>query len=208
MLSNSNLRLRRVCKERWQNGCWDLPEKCHVKSELGVVFVMSQTCATLCFFCARTLAVSSSSVGSRPRTQSWCAVCVVTLTHHCNAVLASHWNQGMLCRRRALLETYQQKITLWSVMRVSCAFFGSWWNLQGEIFGQNTNELLHNCGPFQIFVCTLLYTMTFRKGAMCLARCRGDSDCATQCFAEYGCPRQDKPCAFRTFLGWTYASLT
>ena len=29
----------------------------------------------------------------------------------------------------------------------------------------------------------------FRKGAMCLARCRGDSDCATQCFAEYGCPR-------------------
>lgn len=29
------------------------------------------------------------------------------------------------------------------------------------------------------------------KGAMCLARCRGDSDCATQCFAEYGCPRLD-----------------
>ena len=28
-----------------------------------------------------------------------------------------------------------------------------------------------------------------RKGAMCLARCRGDADCATQCFAEYGCPR-------------------
>jgi len=29
------------------------------------------------------------------------------------------------------------------------------------------------------------------KGAMCLARCRGDADCATQCFAEYGCPRLD-----------------
>lgn len=29
------------------------------------------------------------------------------------------------------------------------------------------------------------------KGAMCLARCRGDSDCGTQCFAEYGCPRLD-----------------
>eukprot|EP00931_Biecheleriopsis_adriatica_P061317 TRINITY_DN36871_c0_g1_i1.p1 TRINITY_DN36871_c0_g1~~TRINITY_DN36871_c0_g1_i1.p1 ORF type:complete len:434 (-),score=86.65 TRINITY_DN36871_c0_g1_i1:30-1256(-) len=29
------------------------------------------------------------------------------------------------------------------------------------------------------------------KGALCLARCRGDADCATQCFAEYGCPRLD-----------------
>lgn len=30
------------------------------------------------------------------------------------------------------------------------------------------------------------------KGALCLARCRGDPDCATQCFAEYGCPRLDR----------------
>eukprot|EP00439_Symbiodinium_sp_Y106_P064070 s828_g10.t1 len=29
------------------------------------------------------------------------------------------------------------------------------------------------------------------KGATCLARCRGDPDCATQCFAEFGCPRLD-----------------
>mmetsp|Transcript_107075 Transcript_107075/g.190245 ORF Transcript_107075/g.190245 Transcript_107075/m.190245 type:complete len:406 (-) Transcript_107075:151-1368(-) len=29
------------------------------------------------------------------------------------------------------------------------------------------------------------------KGALCLARCRGDADCATQCFAEYGNPRLD-----------------
>eukprot|EP00929_Paragymnodinium_shiwhaense_P096577 TRINITY_DN58213_c0_g1_i1.p1 TRINITY_DN58213_c0_g1~~TRINITY_DN58213_c0_g1_i1.p1 ORF type:complete len:425 (-),score=112.50 TRINITY_DN58213_c0_g1_i1:89-1363(-) len=29
------------------------------------------------------------------------------------------------------------------------------------------------------------------KGALCLARCRGDPDCATQCFAEFGCPRLD-----------------
>jgi lipocalin len=30
------------------------------------------------------------------------------------------------------------------------------------------------------------------KGALCLARCRGDPDCATGCFAEYGCPRLDR----------------
>ncbi|CAE7206035.1 ube2j2 [Symbiodinium sp. CCMP2456] len=29
------------------------------------------------------------------------------------------------------------------------------------------------------------------KGATCLARCRGDPECATQCFAEFGCPRLD-----------------
>lgn len=29
------------------------------------------------------------------------------------------------------------------------------------------------------------------KGALCLARCRGDADCATQCFAEYGCGQLD-----------------
>lgn len=30
------------------------------------------------------------------------------------------------------------------------------------------------------------------KGALCLARCRGDSDCATGCFAEYGCKQLDR----------------
>jgi len=29
------------------------------------------------------------------------------------------------------------------------------------------------------------------KGALCLARCRGDADCATQCFAEFGNARLD-----------------
>jgi len=29
------------------------------------------------------------------------------------------------------------------------------------------------------------------KGALCLSRCRGGQDCATQCFAEYGCKRLD-----------------
>lgn len=121
----------------------------------------SDRSATLCFFCARTLAVSSSSVGSRPRTQSWCAVCVMTLTHYCTAVLASHWNKGMLCRRRALLETYQQKkITIWSIMRVLCAFFGSGWNLQSEICWKEDwiIWLLHDCGPFQIFTKSLCFT--------------------------------------------------
>mmetsp|Transcript_113094 Transcript_113094/g.365304 ORF Transcript_113094/g.365304 Transcript_113094/m.365304 type:complete len:440 (-) Transcript_113094:267-1586(-) len=29
------------------------------------------------------------------------------------------------------------------------------------------------------------------KGALCLSRCRGGQDCATQCFAEFGCKRLD-----------------
>jgi len=29
------------------------------------------------------------------------------------------------------------------------------------------------------------------KGALCLSRCRGDPDCATGCFAEFGCKRLD-----------------
>jgi len=29
------------------------------------------------------------------------------------------------------------------------------------------------------------------KGALCLSRCRGGQECATQCFAEYGCKRLD-----------------
>lgn len=143
IFSNSNLRLRRVCQERWQNGCWDLPKKCHVKSELGVFFVKSPTRATLCL---RMLAVSSSSVGSRPRTQSCCAVCVVTLTHHCTAVLASHWFlQECFAEDGRCLRLISKKITIWSIMRVLRAFFGSGWYLQGEIFGKKIEHDWRNC---------------------------------------------------------------